>query len=977
MDDDLYDEFGNYKGPELNSDDDYSNDEDAEPWLDELQKQQQEMNLDEDDRDQSALALIDENESRIVLHEDKKYYPSAEEVYPDAEVLVEEEDTQALTVPIIAPLITKKFHAVEKDMPDTTFSKEFLLGMMGHTEFVRNIAVVGHLHHGKTTLMDMLIQQTHPEKNLELKKEQRYMDTRVDEQDRMLSIKCNPISLVLPNSREKSYLINLYDTPGHTNFSDEVSAALRIADGVIVVVDAVEGMMLNTERVIRQALNEGLPIRLVINKIDRLILELKLPPNEAYFKLRHTIDEFNTFLGAAGSEHRVSPELGTVCFASAKMGFSFTLHTFAKIYSDSYSKAVSPEEFGKRLWGDIYFQPEDRTFKKHPPPKGGQRSFVQFVLEPIYKIFSHIIGEDQKSLERVLDEVGIRLRNAQYKLDTLPFMKLVLTRFFTNSAGFVDMCVTLPSPKEGAATKVSRTYTGPMDSDAAKAMLNCDPKGPLMLHIVKLYPKQDCSTFDAFGRVLSGRLTVGDRIKVLGEGYSIEDEEDMAKADVSQLWVNQTRYRIPIDCVTAGNWVLIEGVDSSIIKTATIVDEEADECYIFRPLKFNATSVVKVAVEPINPSELPKMLDALRKINKSYPLAVTKVEESGEHIVLGTGELYLDSILYDLRKMYSDIEVKVADPVVTFSETVTEASSVKCFAETPNKRNKITMTAEPLEKGIAEDIEHGRVQIGWEKKDIASFFQTKYDWDVLAARSVWAFGPDSAGPNVLVDDSLPSEVNKSLLHSVKDSVVQGFQWGTREGPLCEEPIRNVKFKILHASIANEPIYRGGGQIIPTARRVAYSAFLMATPKLMEPVNFVEVIPPEDCVSSVYPVLARRRGHVTQDLPKPGTPFYSVKAYLPVIDSFGFETDLRSHTQGQAFCQSSFDHWAIVPGDPLDKSVNLRPLEPSPAPHLAREFMVKTRRRKGLGDDVSINKFFDEPMLLYLTQEAAFENFSSF
>lgn len=69
-----------------------------------------------------------------------------------------------------------------------------------------------------------------------------------------------------------------------------------------------------------------------------------------------------------------------------------------------------------------------------------------------------------------------------------------------------------------------------------------------------------------------------------------------------------------------------------------------------------------------------------------------------------------------------------------------------------------------------------------------------------------------------------------------------FQWGAREGPLCDEPIRNVKFKILDATIAQEPLHRGGGQIIPTSRRVAYSAFLMATPRLMEPVYFVEVPP---------------------------------------------------------------------------------------------------------------------------------------
>lgn len=134
--------------------------------------------------------------------------------------------------------------------------------------------------------------------------------------------------------------------------------------------------------------------------------------------------------------------------------------------------------------------------------------------------------------------------------------------------------------------------------------------------------------------------------------------------------------------------------------------------------------------------------------------------------------------------------------------------------------------------------------------------------------------------------------------------------------------------------------------------------------------------------------------MVHDAPKPGAPFYVVRAFIPVMDrfvtmylfmltyrgiviifvticcSFGFETDLRSFTQGQAFCQQVFDHWAVVPGDPLDKNVILHPLEPSPPPALARDFMVKTRRRKGLSEEVSINKYFDDPMLLELARQEA-------
>ena len=180
--------------------------------------------------------------------------------------------------------------------------------------------------------------------------------------------------------------------------------------------------------------------------------------------------------------------------------------------------------------------------------------------------------------------------------------------------------------------------------------------------------------------------------------------------------------------------------------------------------------------------------------------------------------------------------------------------------------------------------------------------------------------------------------------------------------LSDEPIRNVKFKLLHATISDDPILRARGQLIPTARRVCYSSFLLATPRLMEPIYYVEIQAPADCVSAIYNVLQRRRGHVTSSIPKPGTPLYTVEAYIPLIESFGFETDLRTHTQGLAFCMSVFDHWDIVPGDPLDKSIVLRPLEPAPLDALAREFMVKTRRRKGLAEDVTITRYFDDAML---------------
>lgn len=124
----------------------------------------------------------------------------------------------------------------------------------------------------------------------------RYTDTHTLSRSRGISIKSGPMSLILPNSKGKSSLINIIDTPGHVNFVDEVASIARVVDGVVLVVDVVEGVMTGTEGVIKHAIQEGLKIVLVVNKIDRLILELRLPPGEAFFKIKHTIEEVNSVI---------------------------------------------------------------------------------------------------------------------------------------------------------------------------------------------------------------------------------------------------------------------------------------------------------------------------------------------------------------------------------------------------------------------------------------------------------------------------------------------------------------------------------------------------------------------------------------------------------------------------------------------------------------------------------------------------------
>lgn len=691
-------------------------------------------------------AVEEYEENAIVLHEDKKYYPTAEETYgAGTETLVQEEDAQPLEVPIIAPVQKKQIEVDVKEeyMVKPHVTKEYLTGLCSKGELVRNVAVMGHLHHGKTTMMDMLMEQTHDVPGGEIfgpEAPMRFTDTRRDEQERGVSLKAVPMTLVMPDSRGKSYAIHLMDCPGHPNFSDEMCASARMSDGALLVVDAAEGVMMSTKAAIKVAAAERLSLCLVISKVDRLILELKMPPADAYHKIYHTIQEVNSLIAAAyGPEAgaKVDPVKGNVAFMSAKYGWSFTLESFSQLYCDLVDSPMNPKTLSQRLWGDVWYDPDSRMFRREPSKGSGERSFVQWIMEPMYKIYSQIIGEDIDTVKEVALELGIVLPKETYGANVKPLLKAIFCGLFGTATGLVNMMVNqIPSARSGTSKKVELWYTGPQDTHTVKQLKACDPTGPLTMYVCKMFPKSDCSSFDAFARIISGNIKAGDTVRVLGESYSPDDEEDSVVAKVAAVWCYQARYRIPLSAGYAGSWVLVEGLDATISKSATIVEEFTEEdSYIFSPLRLISRPVVKIATEPLNPGELPKMVEGLRKLNRSYPALTTKVEESGEHTIYGTGELYLDSVMKDLRELYSDVEVKVADPVVSFCETVVETSSLKCFAETPNKKNKLTVIAEPLDEGLAEDLEAGNVSIQWPKKKVATFLQDKYDWDIMAART--------------------------------------------------------------------------------------------------------------------------------------------------------------------------------------------------------------------------------------------------
>merc|ERR1712000_600643 len=361
-----------------------------------------------------------------------------------------------------------------------------------------------------------------------------------------------------------------------------------------------------------------------------------------------------------------------------------------------------------RMWGENFFDQKSKKWLKRDTNKDGDRldrAFCSFVLGPIYQLFDSIMGEKKEKYTKMLKSLNVTLVGEEKDLVSKPLLKVVMRKFLPAADALLEMLVVhLPSPVQAQKYRVENLYEGPQDDDCANGIRNCDPSGPLMMYVSKMVPTNDKGRFYGFGRVFSGTIRTGMKARIMGPNYIPGKKDDLFVKNIQRTVIMMGRYTEPVDDCPCGNTIALVGIDQFLLKSGTISDHES--AHNIRVMKFSVSPVVRVAVETKNPSDLPKLVEGLKRLSKSDPCVQCFTEESGEHIVAGAGELHLEICLKDLEE-FCGVPLKQSDPVVSYRETVSELSSQTCLSKSPNKHNRIYMKGEPLADDLPEAIDKG------------------------------------------------------------------------------------------------------------------------------------------------------------------------------------------------------------------------------------------------------------------------------
>ncbi|XP_054160603.1 elongation factor-like GTPase 1 [Oppia nitens] len=851
--------------------------------------------------------------------------------------------------------------------------KDIVKALQDRVDNIRNVCVLAHVDHGKTTLVDTLI-ASNGIISQRMAGKLRYLDSRQDEQQRGITMKCSAISLAF-QTNNIPYLVNVVDSPGHVDFFGEVSTAIRLCDGCIVLVDVVEGVCSQTKAALQQAWIEKLKPLLVLNKMDRLFIEKKMTSLDIYMHLLQILEQINAFLAqlfttdvlgkctpntietksqdqsdgnkptydwssglddSDDSNLYFTPESGNVVFASAIDGWGFTIGDFSKFLSKKYG--IKEEVLNKTLWGDFYLSSKEKKIMKGALSKARKPIFVTMVLDNILAIYEAIaIKRDKEMIQKIVSSLDIKFttRDVNHS-DPRSQLQTLFSQWFPISNAVLKMiCQLVPSPKQITEERVENlmcSNTKRFDSLPQKTQnlkndfIKCssDRESALIICVSKMFSfekkflpqfKQKALTHEeinerrnklktkqleesnvcngdviikeesngvneeilandnvliAFARVFSGTIRTGDTVFVLGPKHNVNKIDDsividdnltidnltsdqhITKCCIDDLYILMGRELEAVDEVKAGNILGIGGLDNHIIKSGTL--STTMYCPPFIDLHLSTIPILRVALEPQNPTLMPKLIDALKKLNQADPCVDVKIQETGEHVIVTTGEVHLQRCITDLTQ-YSSIEINCSEPIVPFRETIvlppkvdmtneliatqrtntdsTESKSIELF--TVNKKSKVKIIAKPLPEEVCDilgknssllkvitrnqrkssDCSQITEQAMNAIEELRSRLKKAFiesDWPEDTIDHIWSFGPKYCGTNLLINripdfkrfnscfakyDTTSSfndfTISDEIRQQCENSFISGFQLATLAGPLCDEPLMSVCF----------------------------------------------------------------------------------------------------------------------------------------------------------------------------------------
>jgi elongation factor 2 len=665
------------------------------------------------------------------------------------------------------------------------------------------------------------------------------LDSMKLEQNRQMTIRGANVTLFY-ESEGKEYVINMIDTPGHIDFTGRVTRALRAIDGVVVVSDSVEGIMTQTETVTRQALEERVRPVLYINKIDRLVKELRLDATAMQKWLSNIIAEFNKLIDIYAEPEirekwKVSIQGNSVAFGSAKdrWGFNFQI---------------------------------------------AQKRGVSF--KDVYEAYT----SNDPNVIRSLAEKA-------------PLHEAVLGMVVQHH----------PPPHVAQKYRIPKIWQGDLESEVGRSILTCNERGPAVMMVTTINVDPQAGRV-ATGRLFSGTIKDGDEVYLI-------DAKRSGKVQSVNIYMGNTREVVSM--LPSGNIPALLGLDYAVAGETIATIKNIPP---FESIKYVSEPVVTIAVEPKHPKDLPKLVEALRRLTVEDPNLIVKInEETGETLMAGMGVLHLEIATSLLQE--AGLEITTTQPLINYRETI-RSKAGPIMSKSPNKHNKIFMRVEPLGEDVIETIRTGQIKEDMDKRVMAKVLREK-GWNADEARSVAAIDP---GGNMLVDETKGVQ----FLQESMDSIRSGFDDVVHLGPIAHESLRGVKFVLHHFVPHEDPAHRGLAQLMPASRRSMLGSMLIAEPVLLEPVLGIEIKCPQEQIGTVAGILSGKRGKLL-NVDQKGI-ISIIQGEVPASETFDLSEVMRGGTAGKAMWSTYFKAWQVVPQSIL------------------RSLIAETRKRKGLNPE---------------------------